>query len=137
MPISKKRKKKRGAIAKYNRLKRREAMLVQGEDMTSGVTLQDLINMVAYQEYVEAGKIQNDQIEMDSTAKVEFEVSPGTPVTVERDGERVVVGSADPIPGDPQHFSAYITDPEVYRRFYDLNADQFSFEEPKENDDVE
>lgn len=62
MPVSKKRKKKGGAIAKFNRDRRNQRLEEIAADQPSGVTLQDLINMVAYQEYQQAGIIEGPAI---------------------------------------------------------------------------
>ena len=68
MPVSKKRKRKGGTVAQFKRdryAERRrqiEADIEAGEHMSSGVTLQDLINMVAYQEYQEQGVIEGPEI---------------------------------------------------------------------------
>ena len=64
MPVSKKRKRKDGAVAKFKRdrheqrRRRIQADVDAGAYGTdSGVSLQDLINVVAYQEYQEKGLI--------------------------------------------------------------------------------
>ena len=77
MPVSKKRKRKGGTVAKFKRdryeERRRqiEADIDAGEHMASGVTLQDLINMLAYQEYQEQGLIEGPAIP--DTPEVDFE----------------------------------------------------------------
>lgn len=93
MPVSKKRKKKgkpvRGRVASEN---------------LSGVTLQDLINVLAYQEYVQDGTIVRDDVKVTIPDEI--------PVNVEdADGNKRQVGTATPIPGDPEHVSISFTDP--------------------------
>lgn len=68
MPVSKKRKKKNGKIAKFNHDKnaaRRAQILLdieQGDRTDTGITLQDLINVVAYQEYREKGLVEGPEL---------------------------------------------------------------------------
>lgn len=68
MPVSKKRKRKDGSVAKFKRdrheRRRRQIELdiENGEHMSTGVTLQDLINMAAYQEYREKGLVKGPDI---------------------------------------------------------------------------
>ena len=68
MPVSKKRKRKDGSVAKFkrDRYERRrrqiELDIENGEHMSTGVTLQDLINMAAYQEYLEKGLVEGPEI---------------------------------------------------------------------------
>lgn len=74
MPVSKKRKRKDGSVAKfkrdrYERRRRQIAMDIEGGAHMAtdeGVTLQDLINMVAYQEYQEKGLIDGPAIPDDA-----------------------------------------------------------------------
>lgn len=74
MPISKKRKKKNG-VAKFNRNKSRRQIEENSYagDLTSGVSLQDLIDMVAYQEYQQAGIIEGPAIpDISTKSNVDF-----------------------------------------------------------------
>lgn len=78
VPVSKKRKRKAGTVAKFKRdryeQRRRqiEMDIDAGEHMTTGVSLQDLINMVAYQDYREQGLVEGPEIP-DSEDEVDFE----------------------------------------------------------------
>lgn len=61
MPLSRNRR-KNGKKIKHNRAKRDRRLEETMADQPSGVTLQDLINMVAYQEYQQAGIIEGPAI---------------------------------------------------------------------------
>lgn len=127
MPVSKKRKKK-GKVVK------------RGEDRMSHLTLQDLINVVAYQEaHPEeaqsggAAEIQTvndiDLENPDHQAVIKAVQSLGehtvfaddavvhipevVPVTVGEGENKREIGTASPIPGDPDHLSINITDREI------------------------
>lgn len=77
MPVSKKRKRKGGAVARYRRDRRRREIEENSYgDLSSGVTLQDLINMVAYQEYQEQGKIDGPAIPDNAEADTEIPEGP-------------------------------------------------------------
>lgn len=58
MPLSRRRKKK-GKVVKNDPQKR--AQRLEEADISSGVSLQDLINVLAYQEYVKDGTISTDK----------------------------------------------------------------------------
>lgn len=62
MPLSKRRKKK-GKVVKNSRTKRNRRIQSAGDDLSSGVTLQELINIVAYQEYEKKGELPHQQKE--------------------------------------------------------------------------
>lgn len=72
MPVSKKRKRKGGAIAKFNRDRRNKRLEEVAMDQPAGVTLQNLIDMVAYQEYQQAGIIDGPAIP-DDAPEVDFD----------------------------------------------------------------
>lgn len=98
MPVSKKRKKKGKKVGngKVSRVR-------QFAERPSGVSLQDLINVLAYQEYVKDGSIVADD------AKVT--VADPLPVTIEdADGNKIQVGTAERIPGDPNALSIKLDD---------------------------
>ncbi len=138
MPISKRRKRKNGKKVGTGQ------RIVVDKNKESRVTLQDLINIVAYQEYVEDGTIDPAAVREELKkkapqvgeifAKVSLErkddlvLAPGVilradaevsmadevPVYVENSrGEKIGVGTASPIEGDPEHVSIHINDPEV------------------------
>lgn len=73
MPLSKNRR-KNGKKVKHNRAKRNQRLEETMADQPSGVTLQDLINMVAYQEYQQAGVIEGPAIpDTAESDKIDFE----------------------------------------------------------------
>lgn len=74
MPVSKKRKKKGGTIAKFSRDRRNQRLEEIAMEQPSGVSLQDLINMVAYQEMQQAGVIDGPAIpDTAPEDKIDFE----------------------------------------------------------------
>lgn len=117
MPVSKKRKKK-GVVARFNRDRRRHELEEQMRNQSSGVNLQDLINMVAYQEYQEAGVIDGpaipDNVEISPDCEIIFDKD--VPVVIGEGEEKRQIGTASPIPGSPGHASIQLTDDEVLRQ---------------------
>lgn len=96
MPISKRRKNKKGKAVKHNPYKEPAGLA----DRESAVSLQDLINVVAYQEThpVEAvGPLVH--------------IPDSVPVVVGEGDDKREVGKASPIDGDTEHVSIHITDP--------------------------
>lgn len=127
MPISRKRKKKlkKGGGAK----------LYIDPNKESSITLQDLINVVAVQEF-KAGNYEPQEPETPQAGEIyakvrtsdDTEIAPGVilradavvnipdvvPVNIEdARGNKIGVGTASPIPGDPNHVSITITDPRI------------------------
>lgn len=104
MPISRKRKK--------NGKKVKKGTLTIDPNKESSVTLQDLINVLAYQEYVKDGTIIADD------AKINVPVE--LPVTViDEDGNKRRVGTATTIPGDDNEVAFHIDDPDFEPMFHD------------------
>lgn len=116
MPLSKKRKKK-GKKVKHDPHQR-----------FSGLTLQDLINVVAYQETHGLTKPTTiDFTNPDTQAVIKAvdsagivmdlepldEIAEDAVVTMGEGENKREIGTASPIPGDPEHMSIHITDPEV------------------------
>lgn len=109
MPLSKRRKKK-GKVVKNN--PDRRAQRLEEADIRAGVSLQDLINVVAYQEYVKDGTIIADDAKIDIPVEL--------PITVEdedEDGNKRRVGTATTIPGT-DGVSINITDPDFEPVFH-------------------
>ena len=104
MPISKKRKKKGKTIQGHG------ARIVVDPNKESNVTLQDLINALAYQEFM-----ASPDVVIADDVKVEF--ADDIPVTItNEDGTKTRVGTATPIPGgDGQHVSVQINDSEILK----------------------
>lgn len=128
MPKSKKRKRKGGVVAKYNRDRRNQRIDENsyGDGISAGVSLQDLINVVAYQEYVNDGTIIADD------AKITL--ADDVPVTVGEGEDKRRVGTASAIPGDPEHVSINFDDPDtaaIIKAVHDRDA--YSID--KENED--
>lgn len=108
MPLSRRRKKKGKAVG--NNAASRKSRIDENSyaNQPTAVTLQDLINVVAYQEYVKDGTIVAED------AKIT--VADDAIVTVEdADGNKRQVGTAHAIPGDSAHVSLHITDPETQK----------------------
>lgn len=103
MPESRKRKKDGKTVG--NGKQKRVERLERAGDMETGVTLQDLINTLAYQEYVKDGTI----VAEDAKITIPDEI----PVTVDQGDEKRVVGKATRIPGAEKTLSINITDPEA------------------------
>jgi hypothetical protein len=121
MPISKKRKKK-GRVVKNNAARRSKRLESSAADISAGVSLQDLINVVAYQEYVKDGTIVADD--------AKFNIPVEMPITtVGEDGTKRRVGTAITTPGS-DHVEMRISDPDFTPAFEDDVAN-FSIE--KEN----
>lgn len=129
MPESKKRKRKNGKKLGNGEQKNFNRF----SDKESGLSLQDVINMVAYQDYVADGKIDSDQVLADAKVmnpaledvanqfgegyvideNAEIHIPDEIPVTIgEGDGKRQV-GTATPVPGDPGAMSIQINDKAV------------------------
>lgn len=97
MPKSKN-KRKNGKVSKYRPYKRAKRFDDSTADLTSGVTLQDLINMVAYQEYQQAGIIDNVPIPDAPTVNdIDFE-NPDTQAVI-RAVNSINVGDPDMVDG--------------------------------------
>lgn len=102
MPKSKKRKKNGKTVGNGEKTR-----LERFANMESGVSLQDLINVVAYQEYVASGEIvprEGDAFADD----IKIDIPEELPVTIEENGEQVRIGTASAIPGDPESISIMI-----------------------------
>lgn len=126
MPISKKRKKKGRVVGKGARLK-------VDPNKESSITIQDLINVVAYQEFKEGSydpPVSEEVAELYAKVQVKEDTEiapnvilradsvmniPGTiPVNIENSrGEKIGIGTASPIEGDPGHVSIQITDERI------------------------
>lgn len=106
MPISKRRKKK-GKTVKHSADKRSRVLnerLERVGEQESAVSLQDLINVLAYQEYVNDGTIIAPDVKVTMAEEV--------PVTVEdENGVKQRIGTAYPIEGDPLHVSIQLDNP--------------------------
>lgn len=138
MPLSKRRKRKNGKKVGSGQ------RIIVDPNKESRVTLQNLIDIVAYQSYVEDGTIDPEAVREELKAKEpvaaeiwakvqvkrsdDIEIAPGVilradavvsmadevPVYMENSrGEKIGVGTATPIKGDPGHVSIYIEDPNV------------------------
>jgi hypothetical protein len=117
VPISRKRKK--------NGKKVQRKPVQPSDDLSAGVSLQDLINVVAYQQYVEDGTIEGPQIPDQSTRiadDVKITMPEVVPVTIGEGVEKRQIGTASPIEGDPEHVSIHITDPEVTEQIRDKGS---------------
>lgn len=128
MPVSKKRKRKNGKSVSYRQFGRDRRELDSTGDLTAGVTLQDLINMVAYQEYVESGVIAN--VAIPDTATVTY--ADDLPVTVGEGDEKRRVGTATPIEGQPGHVSIQFDDPDTAAIIRAVDSSDYSI--GKENE---
>jgi hypothetical protein len=138
VPVSKKRKRKNGRKVGSG------TRITVDPNKPSNVTLQDLIDVVAYQQYVADGTINPEMVEQTRSERAEMpeeifakvklaptddiEIEPGVilradaivhvpqemPVYMENEkGEKIGVGTAAPIAGDPEHISIHITDQKV------------------------
>lgn len=125
MPVSKKRKKKGKKVGNGENSRIDTSAY---SDFSAGVTLQDLINVVAYQEYTQKDVDLTTQIAADATVHMEGPV----PLVVGEGDDKREIGTASPIPGDPDHISIHITDPEVARTVHGPIGD-YSID--KENED--
>lgn len=131
MPVSKKRKGKKGKPVK------------RGTDRLSSLTLQDLINVVAYQEaHPEEARVQvrvDDLIEDEHTVLAEdavVNIPTDLPVMAENgDGTKRRVGTASVIPGDDNSLSIRIDDPNFTPAFTGEQCTPNFSIEPKENED--
>lgn len=134
MPVSKKRKKK-GVVARFNRDRRRHEIEEQIKDQSSGVSLQDLINMVAYQEYQEAGIIDGPAIpdHFEIAPDVEIVFDKDVPVVIGEGEEKRQVGTASPVPGSPGHASIQLTDDEVLKQIQGP-IENYSIDKEQEDD---
>lgn len=72
MPVSKKRK-KNGKKVKSNDYRRARRVEKVADEQMTGVTLQDLINVLAYQEYVKDGTIVPDEKDIPTIADIDFD----------------------------------------------------------------
>ena len=142
MPISRKRKKK------GKRVKGHGAVIKIDPNKESSISLQDLIDVVAYQEF-KAGKYDppahveplvgentyaggveayaseiharvwtNEDTEIAPNVIVRADavvnIPDSVPVNIENTrGEKIGIGTASPIEGDPGHVSIHITDPAI------------------------
>ena len=70
MPVSKKRRRKGGKLAQNNARKRAQRL----ERTESGVSLQDLINVLAYQEYEKRGELPSQQTDPEVTTHIQEEL---------------------------------------------------------------
>lgn len=107
MPVSKKRK-KNGKVVKNSAARRGRRLETTAAEQPSGVSLQDLINVLAYQEYVKDGTI----VAPDTSIHIPETI----PLTVGEGDDKRQVGTATPIPGDEEHLSINITDPEIQEK---------------------
>lgn len=105
MPLSRKRKKKGKVVGNGEKSRQSKIDNSSYSDQPSGVTLQDLINVMAYQQYVEDGTIVADDVTV--------HIPEVIPVTVGEGDDKREVGTATPIPGDEGALSFNITDPEI------------------------
>jgi hypothetical protein len=108
MPISRRRKKKGKTVRGHG------AKIKVDPDKESSVTLQDLINAVAWQE---SQKPDDDPTKMRGPVEVSDDVvvhyADNMPVYVGEGENRIQIGTADKIPGANDSVSIRITDPEV------------------------
>ena len=112
MPISKKRK-KNGKKVKSSATKRAQRLEEASADISSGVTLQDLINVLAYQEYTKDGTIVAD----DAVVHIPGEI----PVSVGEGENKRQIGTAVQVEGRDE-LSVRVTDHEMIQRLSDPNA---------------
>ena len=120
MPKSKN-KRKNGKQVKHNANRRLERF----EETPSGVSLQDLINVVAYQQYVEDGTIMADGAEVYIPTEV--------PVTVGEGEEKRQVGTAVQVPGRDE-LSVRITDHDMIQAISDPSSSYSISTEDQEQD---
>lgn len=127
MPRSKKRKKHGKKVG--NGAGKNQALAGRLADRESEVTLQDLINMVAYQEYEALGLYDKGE-DVDIHAPEEPEKA--VPLTVENaDGTKRQVGTATPIPGREGYVSIHIDDAELRQELDVARGDaSIDFEDP-------
>ena len=135
MPRSKKRKKngkKVGNGAAKNNALANERLERVGE-MESEVTLQDLINMVAYQEYEALGLYdKGEDVKVVDIPESVVDIPESVPVTFYGpDGTKRQIGTASPIPGEEGRVSVHIDD-EDFRNEILMPSSDFSidFEDP-------
>lgn len=102
MPISRRRKKK-GKPVGNGESKNRAAHEDRMETMKSGVTLQDLINAVAFQEHQKGNKVADDAV---------VNIPEVIPVTVGEGDEKREIGTAVHTPGE-EIVDITITDPQA------------------------
>lgn len=121
MPQSRKRKKK-GKVVKSDTARRSQRL----EEMSSGVTMQDLINVLAYQEYVKDGTI------LAENAKVN--IPDEIPVTVGEGENKRQVGTAVQVEGRDE-LSVRITDHDTIQHLSDPGAKYSISTEDEENKD--
>lgn len=121
MPVSKKRKKKGKSVGNgepKNRQKH-EARVREIGSMESAVSLQDLINAVAYQD--KHGIVADDAV---------VHIPETLPVTVGEGEDKREVGTASPIPGDEGAVSINITDPDILEQIQ--SPGNYSIEETQD-----
>lgn len=131
MPVSKKRKRKNGKKVRMGRTWSREE--IEEVNRPAGVSLQDLINVVAAQDFKkdpEAYAKKHPEVKLADDVKVH--IPEEVPVTIGEGEDKHEVGTATQIPGDEEHLSIQITDPEVLKAIQGPIGD-FSIE--KENED--
>ena len=102
MPLSRKRKKNGKRVGRGER-KNFEAHNKRLANMESGLTIQDLINVVAYQDGVQDGTIVADDVIVT--------MGDDIPVFVGEGENRREIGTASPNKDDPERVSIHITDP--------------------------
>lgn len=121
MPRSKKRKKngKKVGNGQSKNLVAHTERMERAEEQLSGVTLQDLINVVAFQEYKDQG------VYAEEPEKV-------VPLTVENeDGTKRQVGTATTIPGKEGYVNVYIDDEDLRQELSVARKDvSIDFEDP-------
>lgn len=123
MPVSKNRRKngkkvKHSPAKRDQRLKEIEADLEYGQ---AGVSLQDLINVVAAQEHAKDGTIVADDVKVDMPEEV--------PVYDGEGEDRKQIGTAARIPGDDDHVSIKFDDPEAAKIIRAASGSDYSIEE--------
>lgn len=104
----KKSKRKNGEIVQHNADKRSARL----DDMDSGLTLQDLINVVAYQEYVADGTIAAEETYSDDVIEGEV-VSEEFPLMAIESEEHLQIGTLSLVAGDPDSVAVDLTDEEA------------------------
>ena len=119
MPKSKKRKKKGKPVGNGEA---KNYQQIRGSDRVTGVSLQDLINVVAYQEYVKDGSIV--------APNAEIHIPDEIPVVTGEGENKRQIGVTNPVPGDPDAVSVHLTDPDVIRYIHDDN--EFSIDEEQD-----
>lgn len=107
MPKSKN-KRKNGKQVSHNADKRAERM----SNMDSGLTLQDLINVVAYQDYVADGTIVPEKSYSDDVIEGEV-VSEEFPLMAIESEEHLQIGTLSLVAGDPDSVTVDLTDEEA------------------------